>query len=664
MTNGVFALSFDKTAGGISGLSFVGDEHTMNFCKPGRVFGAVKGYFTQSFEKKGDTSVFVFKAPTLSARENWIEPRAEKEDVVIRTEFSFVGENVRVVHIVKNLHATPVYFKEGDLAFYMPLYDAYESGAVCCRSRCHAHIFAGEDCTYLRGERMGESAYNLGIVFTQGCIASYSQEEVAANDRGYFLMNAKAFRLLKGEEKIFAYEMFVYDGGNEGFVQKAKQFKNFCNVVAPKYTYVQGENIRFNVEYAEPITTFACRCAGENAFVRAIGNTLEIDLQPTKLGEKRVEFTVNGYTSHATFNVVLPYEELVLRRIRFITEKQQCLEKDSPLYGAYLIYDNEDDAPYFDDRFLDHNASRERHGMAILIAKWLQSHDDTKVRESLDRYVAYFLRENYDEQTGEVFNCVLKRREPFRLYNVLWTTMFFTEMFRLTGEKIWLDRMERSMLFYYRNGGTGFYASGITVYEFFDVLTKNGRDCKELSAYFDAHAATILKNDTDYPAHEVNFEQVILTSAVTILLDQFRLSGEETYLRAAEKHLALLRKLDGSQPDYHTHDIAIRYWDDYWFGKYGSYGDAFPHYWSTLSGCCYYAYAELTKNEEMKRMALHSIENNACLFDTEGRGSCAYLYPRETNGYRAQRFNVFANDQDFALYYMLKYCLEDCYNTK
>lgn len=659
MTNGIFSLAFDEKLGGINVLSFNDDAYQMNFCKEGRAFGTVKGYTPTEFYVQEGKVICVAKVQPVPEQEKWMKPRARKHDVIIRTEFAFVGENVKITHSIKNEHKTPVYFKEGDIAFYMPLFDAYDSSIVCHRSRCHAHIFAGGDSTYIRGERMGEQPYNLGIVFTEGNIASYSQEGAVSNNRGYFLMNAKPFHLLSGEEKTFAYEMFLYNGGNDGFMQKAKQYANFLQAIAPKYTFTQNEKIVFEVESKDEIHSYVCQCKGENVQTNVKGNRLKVEITPTSLGDKKVEFIINGATSHALFNVILPYEQLIEKRIRFIVEKQQCLEENSPLYGAYIVYDNEDEAQYFDDNFPDHNACRERHGMAIVIAKWLQTHHDDAIKASLDKYIEFLFREGYDEETGEVFNCIGKRREPFRLYNILWTTTFFTEMFKLTKEEVWLDRIEASIRFYYANGGNNFYPNAITMYDFFEVLLANGRKCEDIFASFDEHIENIIKNDVDYPAHEVNFEQVILTAAVALLLDKYQLCREERYLREAKRHMDILRKLDGSQPDYHMHDIAIRYWDDYWFGKYGTYGDVFPHYWSSLSGCCYCTYAAQTGDEEMMKMGMHSIENTACLYSSEGRGYCSYLYPRETNGYRAQRFNAYANDQDWALYYMMKYCSVD-----
>ena len=95
---------------------------------------------------------------------------------------------------------------------------------------------------------------------------------------------------------------------------------------------------------------------------------------------------------------------------------------------------------------------------------------------------------------------------------------------------------------YFKEGDIAFE---MPVYDAYD----NSCICEKCLAYFDKHIENIILNGSDYPAHEVNFEQVILMAAATILLDKYRLCKQEKYLKEAEKHLRILRKLDGCQPD-------------------------------------------------------------------------------------------------------------------
>lgn len=60
--------------------------------------------------------------------------------------------------------------------------------------------------------------------------------------------------------------------------------------------------------------------------------------------------------------------------------------------------------------------------------------------------------------------------------------------------------------------------------------------------------------------------------------------------------MPLLEAFNGRQPDHRHNEVAIRHWDDYWFGKTHLFGDTFPLYWSALTGTCY-AYFEQATGE-------------------------------------------------------------------
>lgn len=43
------------------------------------------------------------------------------------------------------------------------------------------------------------------------------------------------------------------------------------------------------------------------------------------------------------------------------------------------------------------------------------------------------------------------------------------------------------------------------------------------------------------------------------------------------------------------------------------------------------------------------------MFMSDGSASCAYVYPASVNGAPAGYYDPYANDQDWAMYFMLKY---------
>ncbi len=52
-------------------------------------------------------------------------------------------------------------------------------------------------------------------------------------------------------------------------------------------------------------------------------------------------------------------------------------------------------------------------------------------------------------------------------------------------------------------------------------------------------------------------------------------------------------------------------------------------------------------------MANECIRNYLCLFTDDARGVAAYVYPYKVNGDFGEKYDNWANDQDFALYFAI-----------
>lgn len=641
MRNQYFDVKFSKETGAITMITPISDLYRMNFIKEGGSFLELHSYILTGF----------------SEEKNRVLAEYEKNGIVINCRYNFEGEKIVCEMVLKNTNPFPVYFDGRDeLMLSANINDKYDSSEICMTNRAHAHIFTGIHSTYINAERMGDCGKNLGIVFTKGSFSSYSQKKVKSNDRGYFFLHVTPFVLKTSEIYEIACEIFTHDGKKE-FAEKSGNYPSCLRVGAPEgFCFVQGKMVSFEVKCKENITLACVELEGNPLPFEVDGKELKVHFRAEKLGDNKVYFTVNGVKSFAVFYVSLEPLEVVRRRVRFIIEKQQCMDETSPLLGAYLCYDNRTGRQFFDAYWPDQNASRERIGMGILIAKYLQIEKDKAIYESLMRYVDFLLREMVDEETGFVSNSIGMSASSKRLYNIPWVSVFFAEMYHLTAQERYAELVIKTMRYYYQEGGNRFYPNAVQFYELLGVVRQCGREqeYKELSELFREHADHIVKNGVHYPSHEVNFEQTIVAPAVSILLDCYKLFGEELYLREAEKHLDILRRFDSDAPDYRLNKIPIRFWDDFWFGKQQGFGDTMPHYWSVLSGYCNYLYGTLTGKEEDVSYGLACIRNNLMLFNERGEGSCAYVYPYEANGMRGEFLDDLANDQDFALYYLLK----------
>ena len=349
-------------------------------------------------------------------------------------------------------------------------------------------------------------------------------------------------------------------------------------------------------------------------------------------------------------------------RLAYIVDNQQYHSEGSKLDGAFLIKDAETGRFYFDTITSDHNAGRERLGMGLLLARYLQARAKSpnydRYKKALVKYLEFCERELFDSENGSVFNTVGRKNEAWgpRLYNIPWMARLFCEGYKVVGDKKLLDYSARAMNYYYANGGAKFYPNAISVTMLVEEMANAGMtaEAENLRKDFLNHVQQIIDRGLNYPKHEVNYEQTIVNPAVTYILDACALTGDKKYLDDVVPHIRALDNFDGIQPSYKLDRIAIRYWDDFWFGKALTHGDTL-HYWSALSGESYMKYYRLTGDKAAEAAGVKCLRNCLNLFMDDGTASCAYLHPTVVKGKKGEFFDAFMNDQDFALYFALIY---------
>ena len=329
------------------------------------------------------------------------------------------------------------------------------------------------------------------------------------------------------------------------------------------------------------------------------------------------------------------------------------MDPDSPLYGAYLVYDNKLDCPYFDFYNTDHNACRERMNMPLAILKYLQQNQDEKIRKSLDLYVDFLYREFFEESTGEVFNNIGKSRDALRLYNAPGVMLIFTELYHLTKEPKYLDSIFMLAKKYYSIGGEKCYSNAVSILNTLTAFKDAGRyeDAEKMKEFFCMHTDNMLGNGLSYPIHEVNYEQTIVTPTVNYICQYGQLAeNKDRYIAHAKMHMECLDRFIGNQPSFHLNEISIRYWDAYWFGKAKKFGDTLPQHLSCLSARGFISFAELTGDQTYLQRAEECIRNCFCLIHDNGKGAAAYVYPNYVNNLPGEYYDEWANDQDLVIY--------------
>ena len=643
----MFKVEYSRENGGLKSLVICGDKYEMNWVEGEKTFGIpniviqpqfnrFEGVVPESVDIDGENSRAVYSNPFV---------RVE----VLRNN----AERYTEKYIITNISANEIFFPTDRTGIDMPFNDNYEDAETCLTKRCNTHIWCGENSSYVMALRMGASEMNVGMCITKGGISGYTQTTppYAKNDRGDFTLGLTPFSLLPGESYEFAHEMFVFSD-REDFYAKAREFENFIDVTMNHQTVFCGERLVIKAKAHDKIKNYSVSVGD----VSVRGKVLTVEYTSDVPGEKRFDIEINGIKTHALVYVSPKLDDLIEKRIEFIVDKQQYHKKGSKLDGAYLVYDNEIESVYFNNMVADHNASRERLGMGIVIAKYLQNHKNDKFYNSLMEYTDFVFREFADWESGQVYDTIGKDATQVRLYNAPWVCVFCCELYNLTKDREYLEVMFRVMQHYYENGGDKFYPNGISIAEPVKLLRKAGMTdlSDKLFAYAKQHTDNMISFGGKYPKHEVDYEQTIVTPAVTFMLQLYELTGDEIYLENAKLHCENLIRFDSLAPDYHLYETPIRHWDDYWFGKEQTFGDTFPHYWSVLSGWAYLLMGNADKAKNYLKMAEDNIRNCLCLFTPEGRGYCAYLYPDRIGSKRGKLFDAYANDQDFALYFAMK----------
>lgn len=551
-------------------------------------------------------------------------------------------------------------------AIFTPFNDHYTNTSDALQNRAHAHIWAhGGSTAWVKMNQMGGHDRDLGLVLVKGALGGYSvegrDETTLSNTRGVFLLHPAVPTLGPGEQTELEWSFFWHRGWDDFFRQCEDISEQFVAINASTYTITPGESSI--VELSGARIGAETTINGDNP-TSCNRTKCSYTYSTNKLGEQAIIVTTSTgneiLNSTIFLNSIPSLEEVLSSRIKFITQNQQVDAPGTSLHGAFVPYDNQMEGQVLFDKRSDRNAGRERVGMGNLIARWLRRNSDAVVLESFKEYYNYVCTQLQDE-TGYVLNGPGNRGK--RLYNWPWVMQLHVTTAALnmtsSGQVADLKPLDRFMLTlenFYEEGGAELYAIGLPIYEGLQALNASGDN----SAYeralflFQQHGQNIVDRGLDYPAFEVNFEQSIVAPAAIMLLELHRWTGDQKWLTAAELQLETLLRFSGKQPDYRVHDIAIRHWDGYWFGKDRMWGDTFPHHWSTLNAIALHHYGQAVADASYGKLAEGIIRSNIALFDEDGRGSCAWIYPTSVNGRPGHYADPYANDQDWALNHFLQ----------
>ena len=658
-------IRINPSTGAISELTLKGDNRSMNWVvkTDGTQYPWVKdnygwglGYFTAVKGKetvKREWRVPVEISPDgmkVLYREGDIRILVEREikqgDLV--EEYFFTNEGEEPVSLY-------------DVAIYTPFNDNYPDAQQCINSRAHMHIWKGGSAAYVNAIRMGAFTPHLGLVVTNGAIRNYEiwergRKKANSQTRGIIALDLPDLLLQPGESYSLEWHIFAHNG-NDDFRRKLLE-KGSVLVSCNKYVFEKGEKVRVECRSLEPLEACTAKMNGVPVPVKQAGNLCFVEVPMEQAGEVRFDFYYNGNKqTHADCLVISNTADLIRKRVDFIRTRQQMNNPSDLRDGAYMVYDNEGDSIYLNDtpncNPVDRDEGAERLGMGVLLAKQYLLTKDPELKQSLLRY-ANFVRRKLQTDNYVTYSSVDQKNRN-RGYNYMWVAELYFQMYKVTGDKQFVTDGYKTLKSMFQQFGYGFYAIGIPVRLGLQSLKEAGmkKEYTDLRNDFIKTGDVFVKNGLNYPAHEVNYEQSIVAPAIQFLAQLYLETGSQKYLDEVKRQMPVLEAFNGFQPSYHLNEVAIRHWDGHWFGKRELFGDTFPHYWSTITGAVYYYYALCTGDSSYQKRAENVVRNNLCLFFEDGKASCAYMYPYKIDGVKAEFYDPYANDQDWALVYYL-----------
>lgn len=655
----------NPTTQAIQSLSIQKDKRVMNWIldTTGKQYPWVTekygwglGYFTQEVNGKVQTV-------------NWNIPKSingssiiyQAGDIEIKVNRRMHNGDLLEDYIFKNTSTSTISLT--DIGIYTPFNDNYPDAETCINKRVNAHIWdKGYNAAYVEALHMGGKAPHIGLALLEGEIEGYEISERGtdkgwSNFRGVISLVPSNIRLSPNEKKQISWVIFSHHGKEDFYQQLLKRGGVYveCN----KYVIEQGEKIKVIFHSEKKQDKVLVFYNGIKKRCNPIGkNQWETELTLSKLGDNILEFQYNGNKKTFAHCLVISNENsLINKRANFIITNQQMKDKNDPRYGAYMVYDCENNEIFLNDRETvspqDRDEGAERLGMGVFLAKQYLITKNEKIKESLKIY-ASFIKNKLQDDDFNVWS-MAEHKGRNRAYNYPLVANLYFYMYKVTGEKFYAEYGYKTLQAMFRNFGYGFYALDIPVQLGLNVLRSANmqNEFNQLKSDYLKIADIYVQNGTNYPKHEVNYEQSIVAPAVMFLTQMYLETKDLKYLKSAKEQLLPLESFNGSQPSFHLNEIAIRHWDGYWFGKKEMWGDVYPHYWSTATAAAFYYYYLCTGDKSYKTRAENIVRNNLCLFFENGEASCAYIYPQKVNNIKAKFYDPFANDQDWALVYYL-----------
>lgn len=563
------------------------------------------------------------------------------------------------------------------LGIQTPFNDRYPSAVESLTTCVNAHIFTGGDWSWVLAEPMDGRGMRLGLQLTRGELNAYSIQSrngtIGSNARGHILLQVTDYALnpdsFGGQPTIIlkpgvSYTLEWKLGWYENNVEFNSQLKK--PAIFSRYSSNVDNNIRLWTNRKVNVDSPRVSVISEPGGVR---------LESSCAGTYNVQLTdaATGLRAHTEVLFHRSLKETVNSRVRYILNHQIVREKSGVGAGSIVSVDTRTGCHVFDPSWLDWSDGSERIGMPVLLLRSanmgiLSSELSERAFKAADSWRDFSLRYLIDN-TGAVKRSSSQSRQAYgkRLYDVPWMVQFFTEQYRANGREEDLA-MIVSLLKRAEEIGSGhfltieFAETCAAARRFLDAAGWNF-ESNRIQDQLLASAEYFLSLDKDLPSHEVSYEQSIVAPLISLLIEAYRITGQQSYLDGIKERLPWLMAFSGQEPDSRLYGVAIRHWDGYWFGINRQFGDVFPHYWSCLSAEVLARLPAEIKTEETQQLALAIFEANMANYQNDGSATCAFVFPSTIDGRVGHHADPLANDQDWHLNIWLRMIDEEGFPT-
>ncbi len=655
-------VEIDGSSGFTTVIRNPDDEFGMNWVLDNSDWGRVEGFDNYRVEPL-DNGADIYS-------EN------ERKNLALKIEKRISDGVYTESYRITNNASSEVFFTKDDLGIHLPYNCTFENKKNLHDNSCVTSIWCGGNIAWMCSAKPSGVVPYLVCNVTEGSISDYSisydvsRVKVGASYRGDIVLVPGEQVLSPNKSTVISFAFRFSDiKPDTGVLDEY----NRLSVSADRYSVFKGEAINCKLNSLDKWEKLEIVCDGKTVDYIKNGNTAEWSLCFDSAGERIVFVIVDGKKTWIKVNVLAPLEEILIKRARFICEKQQYINESSCLDGAYLIYDRATDSKFYSESFRDNNASRERISMGVVVAQALQKQYDEKMMESLKRHRAFVERELFDSDTGRVYDEVRKNPRFTRAYNYPWMSVYYLEWYLLTGEILCLENSAKIMIAYYEIANGGRQESPcMRLFEICSLLEKEKLTelLGKLKSLIFAHADRVIVNGSKCFSEEVSCTQFMFNGKINMLTQAYLISGDKKYLEFVPEYIKRSNAFCSAQPDFHINNLAVRYWDLYWFGKMKTYGDTQPQWLTCLSAETYDFMYKTGFGEGYAKRSRDVLLNNLCVYSEDGFASAGYLVPYKVVQYTSDashsneymkpgvaygnRYDDFANDQDWSLYYAVK----------